>query len=139
MKKEYEAILHAEPPVSLKHRPMSLLNRAAQFAPFAALTGYGESIEEAARYTDERREMTEEELDELNRLFRSLQEREKERPMIRVTRFVEDERKSGGSYRTFTGKLRRVDVAERILYFESGERICMEDVTEAAETEEEMP
>lgn len=137
MKKEYQAILGMEHHVSRTRKQMSIENRAAQFAPFAALTGYGDSIAEASRYTDQRREMTEDELEELNGILRNLKKREKEKPEVILTRFTEDERKAGGAYIEARGRLRRIDEAERFLIFESGERISLDDITELREKAED--
>ena len=68
--------------------PMSIHDRAAQFAPFAALVGYEDAVEETERLTDSRREMEEDEIAELNRRLQELTERLKERPKIRVTYFI---------------------------------------------------
>ena len=137
MKKEYQAILGMEHHVSKTRKQMSIENRAAQFAPFAALTGYGDSIAEASRYTDQRREMTEDELEELNEPLYTLKKREKERPEVILTRFAEDERKEGGAYTEVRGRLRRIDEAERMLVLESGERISLDDITELRERAED--
>ena len=89
---DYFEILSREHPTSKKHPRMSRMNRAAQFAPFAALTGYEESIEETARLTDHRIELSEYEIEELNAKLNFIQEHIKERPEVTITYFQPDER-----------------------------------------------
>ena len=97
--------------VSPTHPPMSLYDRAAQFAPFAALTGYEDMIGEEARLVDNRIELSEEELAELNRKLALLGEalRQGLHPLVSVTYFVPDPLKPGGVYETVTEKVLRVD------------------------------
>lgn len=107
------------------------MNRAAQFAPFAALTGYEESIEETARLTDRRIELSEYEIEELNAKLNFIQEHIKERPEVTITYFQPDERKEGGTYVTVTGKVRRIDEVNRVIIFENGTEIAVEQMTKA--------
>lgn len=102
---------------SPKHPRMSLYDRAAQFAPFAALTGYEDMIGEEARLVDNRIELGEEELEELNRALGRINEKTEHgiRPEVTVTYFVPDPLKPGGVYETITEKARRVDPAGGIL------------------------
>ena len=114
-----------------ERRPhMSVYNRAAQFAPFAALTGYEESIEETARLTDRRIELSEYEIEELNAKLNFIQEHIKERPEVTITYFQPDERKEGGSYITVAGKVRRIDEVIGVLVFEDEKIICLETIIE---------
>ena len=122
---DYFEILSREHPTSKKHPRMSRMNRAAQFAPFAALTGYEESIEETARLTDRRIELSEYEIEELNAKLNFIQEHIKERPEVTITYFQPDERKEGGAYITVTGKVRRIDEANKVLVFEDEKIICI--------------
>ena len=97
--------------------PMSLYDRAAQFAPFAALSGYDDMIDEEARLVDNRIELSEEELEELNRKLSLIHEsiRQGIRPAVTVTYFVPDPLKPGGLYTTVTERVRRVDAANGIV------------------------
>ena len=122
----YFEILSRIHPTSKKHPRMSRMNRAAQFAPFAALTGYEESIEETARLTDCRIELSEYEIEELNAKLNFIQEHIKERPEVTITYFQPDERKEGGEYLTVTGRIRRIDEVNEILILE-GEMIVLID------------
>jgi len=100
---------------SPKHPPMSLYDRAAQFSPFAALTGYEDMIGEEARLVDNRIELSEEELEELNRTLGRINEAIEagEKPMLTITFFVPDPLKAGGIYETVTEKVRRIDPVEQ--------------------------
>ena len=117
MKHPYEDILHLPHPVSKTHPQMPLLNRAAQFAPFAALSGYDEMIDEEARRTETQIELGESDREQLNeeltRLAKALEEGRM--PRCEITRFVPDERKEGGAYVTSREEIRRVDTAARQL------------------------
>lgn len=110
------------------HQPMSMWSRAAQFSPFAALTGYDDEIDEAARLTDRREEMTEDELNGLNQAFQKLLERASDRPLVTVTYFQPDERKDGGEYVSYTGRFRFFDETERILHFTDRTEIPVDDI-----------
>lgn len=134
---EYKDILDHPHHVSSKRPQMSLYNRAAQFSPFAALTGYDEEIDETARLTDHRAELTEDELNALNDAFQKLSELEL--PLITVTYFIPDKKKSGGAYVQYTGHFRFLDMGEQKMKFVEGMEIslsCICGVTIAEEEEE---
>ncbi len=118
----YDDVINRQHPTSKKHPRMSNMNRAAQFAPFAALTGYEESIEETARLTDRIIELNEDEIAEINGKLNFIQEHIKERPEVTITYFQPDERKDGGAYITATGRVRRIDEVSGVVVFE-GETI----------------
>ena len=111
---------------------MPLRDRAAQFAPFAALTGYEAAVGETARLTAERRELDAQEAAELNRRLTDLAVRLKDRPEVTIEYFVPDERKSGGAYVTVTGRVRHISVPEKTLVMEDGTVIDLEDVVAAS-------
>jgi uncharacterized protein (UPF0248 family) len=94
---------------------MARLDRAAQFAPFAALSGYEDEIAETGRLTDTAAELMEGQAEQIDRGLRYIQDRLRQRPEITVTYFVPDERKSGGAYRTVTGCVRKMKEQERQL------------------------
>ena len=125
---KYDKIISLPHHVSHKHPPMTMINRAAQFSPFAVLTGYEAAVSETARLTETKPELTEERRAELDRKQQQLMERMAEMPTVTVTFFLPDERKSGGSIRTVTAPLRKIDAVERILYLADGSRIPLEDV-----------
>lgn len=124
----YDDIIHLSHPTS-KNRPrMSIHDRAAQFSPFAALSGHAAAIAETARLTDRKLELDEDTRAELDRRQAILLEHISERPEITVTWFRPDERKEGGAYITTTGRLKKLDEAERILILTDDTRIPLEAV-----------
>lgn len=125
---KYDCIINLPHHVSSKRPPMSMLDRAAQFSPFAALTGYGDAIIETARQTEEKVNMDEEAYAILNRKFRLLMEQIDELPEVGITYFEPDARKSGGAYLTATGTLKKIDEFERILVMSDGKKIRMDEV-----------
>lgn len=128
MKTPYDDIIHLTHHVSQNHPQMPLRDRAAQFAPFAALTGYEAAVGETARLTTERRELDAQEAAELNRRLTDLAARLKDRPEVTIEYFVPDNRKAGGAYVTVAGRVRNISVSERLLVMEDGAAIPMEDV-----------
>ena len=109
--------------------------RAAQFSPFAALTGYNSAIAETARLTEQKRELGEYEREQLDRCFMQLKARQHEHPYIGVTHFVRDERKDGGSFVVTSGELKRIDEAGKVLYLTDGSCINISDITDLMITE----
>lgn len=122
---KYEDVIRRQHPTSKKHPRMSNMNRAAQFAPFVALTDYEESIEETARLTDSRAELGEDEITEINDCLNFIQEHVKERPEVTITYFQPDEKKEGGEYIIATGKVRIIDEINKIVEFENKIKINM--------------
>lgn len=115
---KYNDIINLPHRQSKTHPHMPSIERAAQFSPFAALKGYDDEIEETARWTDEKSELDDSALSALNEKLMFLKEKEREHPIISVSYFQADKRKSGGSYLTVTGKLKKID--------EYGSRLLME-------------
>ena len=107
---------------------MAMEKRAAQFAPFAALTGYDAAVLEAARYTDGRIELDEGSREALDRRFQLLRDHILELPKITVTYFIPDQRKSGGAYRTVTGHAKRLRLQSRTLELQCGEAIPLDEI-----------
>ena len=125
---KYGDIIHLPHPVSEKHPRMPMQDRAAQFSPFAALTGYEEAIYETGRLTEERAELDEEEKAILDRKQRLLLEKLDEFPALTFTYFVPDEKKSGGRYITKTGNLKKLHLLEKWMLLTDGTKIPLEDV-----------
>ena len=125
---EYADIIDMPHHQSDKRQHMSLHDRAAQFAPFAALRGYDDEITETARTTDARIELSAEEIEELNDKLNNLIADIKQKPMVSITYFKPDDKKSGGAYITVTGNVRRIDDVERVISFTDGKTIKIEDV-----------
>lgn len=128
MDHRYDDILDRTRPVSSRHSPMSMRDRACQFSPFAALSGHKEKIDETARLTDGRIELSEEARAELDRTQQWLLGHLDQQPMVSVTYFVPDSRKSGGAYMTISGTVKGIDPWEHCLLLTDGNRIAMEDV-----------
>jgi len=137
MKTPYDDIIRLPRHVSQNHPQMSMHDRAAQFAPFAALTGYEAAIGETARLTAERRELSPQEAEELDRRLAALIAHLPERPQSTVEYFVPDERKAGGAYVTVTGKVRHISVPEKTMVMEDGTVIPLDDVYQITPSVEE--
>lgn len=128
----YDDILDLDRPPSPGHPPMPAAHRAAQFAPFAALTGYEDAIEEAARWVDAPVGNSEEGDRRLDAQLRALMARLPEKPRVRVTYFVRDPVKDGGRYVTREGRLRRLNEGERYLMLEDRTVLRFSDILEIA-------
>ena len=128
--KDYSKIISLPHHQSATRKRMSNYDRAAQFAPFAALTGHDEAIKETARLTDDYMEMGEDRLGELSAKIQLLTDKLSEQPEITVVYFIPDVRKSGGSYAEKTGIVRIIDEYERKLVFYDGDKILIDRVTD---------
>lgn len=127
---EYDDIINLPHPVSKNHPRMSLWNRAAQFAPFAALTGYGAAIDETARLTDVQKDLGEYEQELLNRKMSMLLEHISDNPTATLVYFEPDQHKSGGTYRTLTCQLKSLNEAEHVLVTIDGQKIPLAGIVE---------
>ncbi|MCF0238777.1 MAG: hypothetical protein HUK24_09265 [Sphaerochaetaceae bacterium] len=123
----YEDIIDLPHHVSKKHVPMALIMRAAQFAPFSALTGYEESIEEAGRQTCEKIQLSEDSKNEINNSLKELASHW-ENTSVRMTYFVEDSKKEGGYYKTYNGKVSKITVDSKILYLNDGTGVSFDKI-----------
>ena len=122
----YDDIIGLARPVSKKHPPMSRSQRAAQFSPFAALTGYDSMIDETGRETLDKFEIDEDSLNRVNSELVYLSEHKGE--TVDIVYFVEDILKSGGSYRNERIKVRKVDRDNMIRVSDKGLKIGFEDI-----------
>lgn len=125
---DYDDIINLPHHVSKTHPHMSLADRAAQFSPFAALTGYEEAIKEAGRIVDEKIELSEEEKEEINRQLNYLNEHKKDNIQITITYFLKDMKKSGGSYRQITSNLKRLDEIEKTILLADNTILRIDDI-----------
>lgn len=140
---EYDDIINLPHHTSSKHPQMSLYDRAAQFSPFAALTGFEFAIEETGRITECRVELSEDEKAVLDMRFQEIRERlsgaglevqdgamriDGEKPFVTLTYFQEDALKEGGAYVTISGRVKKIDEDERRVVFEDGRCVKMDDV-----------
>lgn len=125
---EYDDIINLPHHVSKKHPPMAAINRAAQFSPFAALTGYDAAIKETARLTDERVELDDYSKDTLRDRLQIIVERIVEQPEIAITYFQPDIMKSGGAYITVTGAAKKIEEYKRIVIMTDGTTIPIDEI-----------
>lgn len=124
----YEDIIGLPHHVSKTRPRMDRENRAAQFSPFAALTGYDAAVVETARLTDRRIELAEDKKARLDERLQILLERVHERPKVSVIYFKQDERKAGGSYENVCGTVSKIDEFEQLIVFADGKKIPVEDI-----------
>ena len=123
MKGPYDDIITLPHPTSRRHPRMPAIDRAAQFAPFAALTGYAAAVKETARETEVFTELAEDETAALDRQLRLLEERLRERPWVVLTCFQPDQRKAGGAYVEVQGRVKRLDATAGTITLEDGREI----------------
>ncbi len=127
----YDDIISLPRFVSKNRRHMSNLERAAQFSPFAALTGYEDAIGETGRMTQSRIFLSENEMSELDRRFRIIEEHIREMPVIILRYFEPDLYKEGGSYREETVTVKKIDLNERILVSENKKKYDLDHIVSA--------
>lgn len=125
---KYDDIINLEHHISKTHKQMSMQNRAAQFAPFAALTGYEEAVKETARFTEQKIELDEELNNILDEKLRLVQSQIKNTPEITVIYFVPDDKKRGGKYQKITGKIKKIDDYNKFIIFTDGKYIPIKDI-----------
>ncbi len=130
MTKTYDDIIHLPRHVSKKHPQMALSDRAAQFSPFAALTGHGAAIKETARLTDERIQLDEYMINVLSDRLQIIADRLKDKPEVMITYFQPDEKKNGGAYVTTTGTVKKIDEHERIVVMADRQEIPMDEIVD---------
>ena len=125
---KYDDIINLSHHVSSRHPQMPMMNRAAQFSPFAALTGYDDAVRETARLTDEKIELDEYEKEELDRKIQWLGSNLDEHIPVSITYFQPDDRKAGGTYEEIVDTVRKISVYEHEILLTGGKRIPMEDI-----------
>lgn len=126
----YDDIIGLSHPVSAVHPQMSRIDRAAQFSPFAALTGYEDAIAETGRLTDMRMELEEDAKAALDEKLQKIQERITLCPEVSVTYFLPDEKKAGGAYVTVRDRVKKVDQYECMIVMQDGTRIPFKEIVE---------
>ena len=124
----YDHIMHLPNPEPTVRPRMAMEKRAAQFAPFAALTGYEESVAEEARLTEEKLELSEDMIDMIDARLAVIEQHIKEQPNIAVTYFLPDNKKAGGRYVTVSGNIRKLDGVEHVMVLSDKTRIPIEDI-----------
>lgn len=128
MTETYNDIIDLPHHVSTKHPHMTAIDRAAQFSPFAALTGYDSAIKETARLTDERVELDESTKDALSDRLQIITDRIKEHPEVAITYFQPDAKKNGGTYITAVGSVKKIDEYERVAVVSDGTVIPIDEI-----------
>ena len=124
----YEDIVNLPSHISEKYPQPTMEDRAARFAPFAAITGYEEMVLEEARVTEERIDLDEGTLSQLNEKLNMIQEFLDEEPEVTITYFEPDKKKSGGAYVSITGIVKRIDEYEHLVIMTDGKKINIEDI-----------
>lgn len=124
---QYDDIIHLNRPES-KHKHLSNDSRAAQFAPFAALTGYEDAIIETARLTDKKIEIDDDTRNMLNSKLNYLNNHKNDNAEITISYFINDNKKEGGEYISKTGKIKRIDPVNEFIIFEDKTKVYMEDI-----------
>lgn len=127
---KYDDMLSLPHHVSAVHTPMPRQNRAVQFAPFAALSGYDAAVEEAARLTEAHKEKDEETISKINAALLNLLPLLPSRPWVRVLYFQADEQKAGGAYLEKTAQLRAIDPLSQALVFQDRSVLSFDDIYE---------
>ena len=128
-KGKYDDIINMPHHISKKHPRMSLENRSAQFAPFAALTGYEDEVEETARITDKRIEITDEIKNTINMKLKIIQEKLYTKPKVTITYFIPDSKKEGGSYKTVTSNVMKIDKYKQTIVLKDKTEIPINFIT----------
>lgn len=124
----YDDIINLPHHESKVHPKMSLYNRSAQFAPFAALTGYDDAIVETARLTDKRINIDEGLKEVINSKLQKIDSLINEHPLIEVTYFIKDKRKAGGSYTTISGNVKRIDTDNNLIILTNKSKIPISEI-----------
>ena len=128
MSGRYDDIINLPHHVSSTHPHMPMSDRAAQFSPFAALSGYGDAVKETARQTTKRIELAEDARAALEEKIRFLADTLSDDPTVEITYFQPDKKKSGGAYVTAVGIVKRIDDVERTIIMRDGLRIAVTDI-----------
>lgn len=130
---QYDDIIHLPHHVSKIHPPMPIQDRAAQFAPFAALTGHHDAVKETARLTEERIELDENCKAVLDGKLQNIQEQSDRNSVVSITYFEPDRKKAGGAYVTLTGCVKKIDEYERAVILTDGTQIPIDEIIEIEE------
>ena len=125
---KYKDIIYEKRPTSLKHPPMSIEHRAAQFAPFAALTGHKEEINETARLTEKKIEFTEDQNEKLDEKFHMILDYVGKNKTFIFTLFIKDLKKDGGAYISKEGAIKKIDLVNKYLTLDNNDKIYFQNV-----------
>ena len=128
-KRDYSDIINLKRPIS-KYKKMTIESRSAQFAPFAALTGYSEEIKETSRITGRKIELSDDKREYIDKILDKIRNCIKNKPFVNVTYFVPDSKKSGGRYVQYKGRVRVIDQVYKRIIFEDKLTILINDILE---------
>ena len=131
---KYDDIIHLPHPTSPTHPRMSVSARAAQFSPYATLTGYGDAVRETARLTNQKLELDEDRKIAINEKLMLIQAQIEHKPQIAITYFKSDDKKDGGVYITVSGSVKKVKEYERIVVMVDGAEIFIDDIVQIDES-----
>ncbi|MGM9968921.1 MAG: hypothetical protein ACI35S_00825 [Anaeroplasma sp.] len=124
----YDDIINLPHHISKNHPRMSQIDRAAQFAPFAALTGYAESINEAGRYVDKKKELSDEQIEDINNKLKYLLDNIEEKKEATIIHFVKDLSKDGGFYQSIKGIIKKIDSINRLIFLTNKTKIYIDNI-----------
>ncbi len=133
MTDKYGDIINLPRHISKKRPPMPIKNRAAQFSPFAALTGHDSAVRETARITEKRVELDHYMKKELNHKLQILMKKIKEEPEVKITYFLPDDKKDGGVYLTTTGRIKKIDEYKREILMKNGVLVPIDEIIKVEE------
>ena len=126
--KNYDDIINLPFPTSKRHPRMAMIDRAAQFAPFAALTGYDDAICETGRLTGTKLDLSDETKERIDIKINYLIDNMEENPKVTITYFVPDKKKAGGEYVTITDTIKKIDQYEHFLIMNSGAKVSLFEI-----------
>lgn len=124
---KYDDIINLNRPKS-RYPKMSMLDRASQFAPFAALTIHGEEVRETTRLTDKKIELSDEQIDDINIKLQYIANNIKTNSFVKITYFIKDKVKDGGKYVTVKNNVKKIDSYNKKIYLENNIKISFEDI-----------
>lgn len=130
--KDYSYIINLTHHVSKKHKEMSLYQRAAQFAPFAALTGYEDAIKETSRLTDKKIDLPDDKKEEINNILKYINENISSNQQVSCTYFVKDKVKEGGTYNKIVDSIRKIDLVNKEIIFTDKKKILITDIIDVS-------
>ena len=132
MNEKYEKIINLKRPISVRHQPMTNHDRAAQFAPYSALSGYEDAVEETARLTDSKTDLDEYEKEKIGKTLSSLLSASPDTKVV-MTFFRKDKRKKGGAYITVTGEIGKIDEIKQEITLIGGIPISFDNILDINE------
>ena len=132
----YDDIINLPHHISKSHPQMPALDRAAQFSPFAALTGHGAAVQETARLTEKRIELSEDSIAILNNKIAQIKDKFASRPIVEFTYFVPDDNKDGGSYVKEAGYVKKIDEYRHTIILDNNAVIPIDDILDISSDDE---